>query len=335
MGLSTVRKALNKEAVFDIQWALIPSALSAPCRISSKELIISLCKAVGSEQARYILTFSRLGYGFFVKSRALTGGPSPHCVQVNYSFSLILFAVVGGPPPARIAQAEQAEHRALTPSFETNSPQHFITCHQSLIIPVGAVFVAVVVRLIVTPTDRKILLSSPPPSLPPALLIYGRDEFIQNIVGKILQTPGVKKHVSIRGGPGMGKTAAATGIMHHPRIVQHFGDARHWVYCREASDIADGLKSQKLLEFISDSLGLDLMALSDSRKNIKYFLDNNDVPRIIVLDNFETMWEPPTAQEETEGVLTFLSRFPRLTMIITTRNAHDPATHLGDRRAHV
>ena len=195
--------------------------------------------------------------------------------------------------------------------------------------PVGAVFVAVVVKLIVTPTDHKVLLSSPPPSLPPALLIYGRREFIQNAVGKVLQKSEVKKHIAIRGGPGMGKTAAATGIIHHPRIVQHFGNARHWVDCREASDIADGLKAQKLLDFISDSLDLDLTASSDCRKNIKYFLDNNDVPRVIVLDNFETMWEPPSAQEETEGILIFLARFPRLTIIITTRNAHDPATHRG------
>ncbi|EDR11212.1 uncharacterized protein LACBIDRAFT_315761 [Laccaria bicolor S238N-H82] len=196
-------------------------------------------------------------------------------------------------------------------------------------VPVGGVFVAVVVRLIATPTDRKILLSSPPPSLPPALLLYGRDEFIQDAVGKILQRSEVKKHVAIRAGPGMGKTAAATGIMHHPRIVQHFGNARHWVDCHEASDILDDLKAQKLLDFITHSLDLDLTALSDSRKNIKYFLDNNDVPRIIVLDNFETVWEPPSAQKETEGVLTFLARFPRLTIIITTRNAHDPATHRG------
>ena len=214
------------------------------------------------------------------------------------------------------------------PSFATPPLQHLITCRQLLMMP-GVVFVAVVVRLIVTPTNRKTLLSSPPPSLPPALLIYGRDEFIQNAVGKILQRSKVKKHVAIRGGPGMGKTAAATGIMHHPRIVQHFGNARHWVDCREASDIADGLKAQKLLEFISDSLDLDLTASTDCRKNIKYFLNNNDVPRIIVLDNFETMWEPPSAQEECEGVLTFLARFTRLTIIITTRNAHDPATHRG------
>ena len=201
------------------------------------------------------INFFKIGTRFFVESWALTGDPSPHCVQVNYTFNLIIFAVVGGPPPARIAQSEQAEHRALTPPFETNSPQHLIMCRQSLMMPVGAVFVAVVVTLIVTPTDRKIILSSPPPSLPPALLIYGRDEFIQNAVGKILKTSEVKKHVAIRGGPGMGKTAVATGIMHHPRIIQHFGNARHWVDCHEASDIADSLKAQKLLEFISDSLG--------------------------------------------------------------------------------
>ncbi|KXN84235.1 hypothetical protein AN958_12888, partial [Leucoagaricus sp. SymC.cos] len=192
------------------------------------------------------------------------------------------------------------------------------------------VFIAVVVAFRGTPADRKIPPSSPPPLLPPALSIYGRDEFIQNAIDKILlQRFEVKKHIPIRGGPGMGKTTTAIGIMHHPRIAQHFGKARHWVDCREASDIADGLKAPKLLEYISDSLGLDLTASSDRRKDIKYFLDNNDVPRIIVLDNFETMWEPPSAQGASEGVLKFLAQFTQLTIILTTRNVHDPATHRG------
>ena len=127
----------------------------------------------------------------------------------------------------------------------------------------------------------------------------------------------------------MGKTTIGIGIIHHPRIARHFGKARHWISCREASGIADDLKAQKLIEYISENLDLDLSGSGDRRKDIKYFLNRNNVPRIIVLDNFETMWEPPGAQEAVEAVFAFLASFPQLTILITTRNAHYPATHYG------
>jgi len=171
--------------------------------------------------------------------------------------------------------------------------------------------------------------SNPPLSLPAAVPIYGRDELIEKVVDKILQKSEVNKHVALKGGPGMGKTTIAIGIIHHPRIAQHFGKARHWVSCREAADIADDLKAQKLLEYITDSLDLDLAGSGDHRKNIKYFLSHHNVPRIIVLDNFETMWEPSTAQEAAEDILAFLALFPQFTILLTTRNTHYPATHLG------
>jgi tetratricopeptide (TPR) repeat protein len=174
--------------------------------------------------------------------------------------------------------------------------------------------------------------SNPPLSLPAAVPIYGRDEFVQEVIDKILlqkSDSGVKKHIALRGGPGMGKTTTGIRIMHHPRIARHFGKARHWVSCREASSIADDLKAQKLIEYISDSLDLDLSGSVDRRKDIRYFLNRNNVPRIIVLDNFETMWEPPDAQEAVEAVLAFLASFPQLTILLTTRNAHHPATQYG------
>ena len=127
----------------------------------------------------------------------------------------------------------------------------------------------------------------------------------------------------------MGKTTIGNRIIRHPRMARHFGKARHWVSCRETSSIADDLKAQKLIECISDSLNLGLSGSGDCRKDIKYFLNLNSAPRIIVLDNFETMWEPPGAQEAVEAVLAFLTSFPQLTILITTRNAHYPATHCG------
>ncbi|PPQ75310.1 hypothetical protein CVT26_015290 [Gymnopilus dilepis] len=206
-----------------------------------------------------------------------------------------------------------------------------LTAWQQLIFgSMGAGCIGVgVARLIVTPPGRRVSSSSLPPSLPPALPFYVRGEFILEAVDKILRRSGAKKHIPIRGGPGMGKTATATGIIHHPHIARHFGNARHWVDCRQASDVPDDLKASTLLEFISTSLDVDLTASSDRRKDIKYFLDNNAVPRIIVLDNFESMWEPSTARKASGDVLQFLARFPQVTIILTTRIAHDPATNLG------
>ncbi|PPQ84502.1 hypothetical protein CVT25_007672 [Psilocybe cyanescens] len=232
-----------------------------------------------------------------------------------------------------ITQAQQEEGREdIASSAALPNQQYKLVCNISFL-PVVAVFVAAVVAFKVSSGDHKIDPSGRLPLLPPALKIYGREEFLQEAIEKILlqlvSKVEANKHIPIKGGPGVGKTTTAIGIIHDPRIVKYFGDARHWVSCREASDIADNMKAQKLLDYISDSLGLDLTASSDRRKDIRYFLVNNNVPRIIVLDNFETMWEPPGAREATEGILKFLVQFTQLTLVITTRNAHNPATHLG------
>jgi len=225
---------------------------------------------------------------------------------------------VGGTPPANIPQAEHAEdtNRARSPSFEI--------CRYLFGAVAGAAF-AITFLIFKIP-------SNPPPLLPAAVPIYGRDEPVQEAIDKILLQnfeSGVKKHIVLRGSPGMGKTTTGNRIIHHPRIARHFGKARHWVSCHEASRIADDLKALKLIEYISDSLDLDLSGSGDRRKDIRYFLNRHNAPRIIVLDNFETMWEPPGAQEAVEAVLVFLASFPQLTILITTRNAHDPATHYG------
>ncbi|PPQ80359.1 hypothetical protein CVT25_003643 [Psilocybe cyanescens] len=211
------------------------------------------------------------------------------------------------------------------PVTNVKAGQRSVNCRCIILLLGLAVVVGGLISLLLS--GDKFLLSS---GLPSNLAIYGRDGFIQTAVNDILhQKPESRKHIAIRGGPGMGKTTSGIGIIHDPRIVGYFGNGRHWVNCREASDVADDMKALKLLEYISGSLGLDLAASSDRQRDIQFFLDNNNVPRIIVLDNFETMWEPPAAREAVEGILQFLAQFTQLTMILTTRNAHNPATHLG------
>jgi NB-ARC domain len=265
----------------------------------------------GSWQERWKSTFSRLGQVIFSwLSRHAQVQYTP-----NYTFNLILFATQGGTPPANIFQAERAEDTGLL-SFKIS--------RYSFTAVAGVAFAFTFLNF-KTPSNS-------PLSLPAAVPIYGRDEVVQEVIDKILlqkSDSGVKKHIALRGGPGMGKTTTGIRIMHHPRIARHFRKARHWVSCRDASSVADDLKAQKLIEYISDSLDLDLSGSVDRRKDIRYFLSRNNVPRIIVLDNFETMWDPPDAQEAVEAVLAFLASFPQLTILLTTRNAHDPATQYG------
>ncbi|EDR14007.1 uncharacterized protein LACBIDRAFT_305349 [Laccaria bicolor S238N-H82] len=46
----------------------VDSALSAPCRVYSKELIILSYKTAGSRQTRCISTFSKSGHSFLIES---------------------------------------------------------------------------------------------------------------------------------------------------------------------------------------------------------------------------------------------------------------------------
>lgn len=254
-----------------------------------------------------------------------------HAPYISGSFNIILFPRVqdGGPVEATTeVQKEEDQDLSSSLPYQKRQATCSLSCPRVVAIAVGAAaaFKAITKKY-------RTSSSGSVPFLPPALDIYGRDELVQDAVHKILvqfsSESNVKKHIPIKGGPGMGKTTTAIGIIYDPRIVKHFGNARHWVSCREASKVEDTMKAQKLLEYISNSLGLDLTASNDRRKDIKYFLEANNIPRLIVLDNFETMWEPRGAQQAAEDVLKFLVQFTQLTIILTTRNAHDPVTHFG------
>ncbi|KAH9481077.1 hypothetical protein JR316_0005596 [Psilocybe cubensis] len=168
----------------------------------------------------------------------------------------------------------------------------------------------------------------------PLVDVYGRDELVDELVvnGILAQFKSKsesRKHIPIKGGHGLGKTTLANKIIHDSRIVDFFGDARHWVSCQKASSIEHNLKGQTLLEYTSKSLNLDLSASNNRLNDIEYFLKRNCIPRIIVFDNFETMWGPVEAGEDVANIIKVLARYTQLLIIITTRFAYPPAVHLG------
>lgn len=159
-------------------------------------------------------------------------------------------------------------------------------------------------------TITRITLIRPAPTI-----FYGRDDQVDVIVKQILigQKPG-PEHIAIRGGAGIGKTSVALAVMHDKRITKRFRDARHWVPCDQTSTI------QQFLEEIASALSLDMAKTHNRLRDILFFLQQNPVPRIITLDNFETIWSPVETRAKSEDILVALS--PYLIILLTTRGPY-------------
>jgi predicted AAA+ superfamily ATPase len=77
-------------------------------------------------------------------------------------------------------------------------------------------------------------------SLKPApTIFYRREELVDNITRLILSGRAASDaaRIAIMGSGGMGKTSVALAVIHDSRIVDVFGDNRHWVPCDKAHTI--------------------------------------------------------------------------------------------------
>ncbi|KZW03318.1 hypothetical protein EXIGLDRAFT_828675, partial [Exidia glandulosa HHB12029] len=156
--------------------------------------------------------------------------------------------------------------------------------------------------------------TSPAPSLPPApQLFFGRDYETETVVGSISAVAG--GNVAILGGPGMGKTSIAVAAMHHPSVVARFKDRRYFVAC----DAVDG--DSGLLTTICLSLGITCDGKAARAKLVKAL---EPFPSLLVLDNFETVWEAPQQRASAEDILQLLSSISGLSLILTARGAERP-----------
>ena len=121
--------------------------------------------------------------------------------------------------------------------------------------------------------------------VPPAPAIFHRrDEFVNDILDAIVscQTSGGSAHVTIMGSGGMGKTSVALAVINHPCVLQLFGDGRHWVPCDQTPTISLFLELRSRILLVKARSGNCLSDIMSS-------LQENNVHRIILLDNFETL----------------------------------------------
>jgi hypothetical protein len=147
-------------------------------------------------------------------------------------------------------------------------------------------------------------------------IFYGRDLELEEIMVAISQE---SPHVAILGGGGMGKTTLAKAVLHHPEIITKY-DHRFFVPADSATS------STELATQIGFHIGLK-PARDLTRPVVQYFADGPSA--LLILDNFETPWEPMESRGKVEEFLSLLADVAHLALIVSQRSLLAPCIDLS------
>ncbi|KAJ7257706.1 hypothetical protein C8J57DRAFT_1647405 [Mycena rebaudengoi] len=147
--------------------------------------------------------------------------------------------------------------------------------------------------------------------LPPAPHIFhGRESELREVVDLLkVDSP----RIAILGPGGMGKTSLAQAALHHVDVIAKYSE-RYFVPCHSSITHTD------LVSAISAHIGFE--GAQSSQVIFQYF--STTQPSLLVLDNFETTWEPISTRSKVEEFLSLLAGVPHLALMITMRGAERP-----------
>ncbi|KAJ7110241.1 hypothetical protein C8R43DRAFT_1139485 [Mycena crocata] len=149
------------------------------------------------------------------------------------------------------------------------------------------------------------LLPSPPQ------IFHGRDRELKDVVDILLQD---STRVALLGPGGIGKTSLARTTLHNEKIVAKFA-YRYFVSCESAITPGD-LKAAMALTF-----GLELSG-DVSNTIVTFLLKRSSC--LLILDNFETPWEPTQTRNQVEAFLALLADIQQVSLLITMRGLERP-----------
>ncbi|KAJ7471133.1 hypothetical protein FB451DRAFT_1368231 [Mycena latifolia] len=140
---------------------------------------------------------------------------------------------------------------------------------------------------------------------PPSQIFHGRDIELNHLIATLLSKPACGV---ILGPGGMGKTTLATAALHHPAVLEKY-DCRYFISCEAAYTDAD------LVSVVGVHLGLE-----PSRQLSKAIVRHlgQGGPCLIVLDNFETPWEPLEYRAPVEEFISLLADVEDLALLAST-----------------
>ncbi|KAJ6455176.1 P-loop containing nucleoside triphosphate hydrolase protein, partial [Mycena sanguinolenta] len=143
-------------------------------------------------------------------------------------------------------------------------------------------------------------------------IFHGRESELEQTVDSLLTAPA---RVAILGPGGIGKTALAVAAVHNHKVADRY-PSRHFIPCDSA------ISDDSLVSLTASHLGLD--ATRSSVNHIIHRLSKGP-PCLVILDNFETPWEPVGTRGKVENFLSLLTDITHVALLITMRGAERPS----------
>ncbi|KAF8258242.1 hypothetical protein EI94DRAFT_1755231 [Lactarius quietus] len=161
--------------------------------------------------------------------------------------------------------------------------------------------------------------ASTPSDVQVAQVFFGREVELAQIIEMIFANNGSRAaRIAILGPGGYGKTTLAHAALTHPRVREHYGDARYIVKCESL------LSSGALMIQLAMTLGVFKAGSDASWSRIRALLIAKEC--IICFDNFESPWDQPGAiKASVEEFLSRITEIHHVTIIITMRGTERPA----------
>ncbi|KAJ6463533.1 P-loop containing nucleoside triphosphate hydrolase protein [Mycena sanguinolenta] len=142
-------------------------------------------------------------------------------------------------------------------------------------------------------------------------IFHGRESELEDVVHGLMQDTA---RVAILGPGGIGKTTLAKSALHHPDIVRKYA-VRYFVPCDSAESV------ENLAFAVASALGLELTGKLFEAV-IQHLSEQSSC--LVVLDNFETPWEPIEMRSKVENFLAALGDFPHIALLVTMRGQERP-----------
>lgn len=139
---------------------------------------------------------------------------------------------------------------------------------------------------------------------PPPQIFHGRESELQNVVGLLKQD---SAWIAILGPGGIGKTSLAREIIHHSDITAQYS-SRYFVQCHSTLTCSD------LISTIASHIGLE-KGPNLAGRIVQYFEHN--APILLVLDNFETVWEPISSRTDAEAFLSLIGTVTHMAVLVS------------------